>query len=127
MGTVDTTTLTGSPIFADANVHVSSSRVILNNTTYAMSNITSVRALKKSPDRKVAILLIVVGVVLWFPSHILGLILLALGVLLLLVLKTNYTVLIGTSSGERNALSSKDGGYITKIVDAINQAIIARG
>ncbi len=49
------------------------------------------------------------------------------GVALAIMAKPTYVVKIGSSSGEADALLSKDKEYILKIVNALNDAIVKRG
>lgn len=41
--------------------------------------------------------------------------------------KPEFSVLLYTSSGEAKALTSKDGNLISKVVVALNDAIVHRG
>ena len=41
--------------------------------------------------------------------------------------KPTYTVQIGSASGESNILESQDVDHITRIVKAMNDAIVRRG
>jgi len=119
---------TEQALYTDQNVHVSTSRLIIHGTTYALSNVTSVRMLETPPNRSFAITLIVLGVIfLGIRLYALALIALAVGILLCVVLKATYSLAIGSASGERSAMSSKDRDYIAHVVESINEAIIARG
>jgi hypothetical protein len=57
----------------------------------------------------------------------LGILTILFGVLALSVAKSEYSVILNTSSGEAEALKSKDREFIENVVSALNQAIIARG
>jgi hypothetical protein len=63
------------------------------------------------------------GVSLWF--LIIGLPVLAIGILGCIVAKASYAVILTTSGGEVIAYSSMDANYISKIVNALNQSIIS--
>ena len=41
--------------------------------------------------------------------------------------KTTYSVVLSTASGDAEAYSSKDSDFIFRVVDALNEAIVARG
>jgi hypothetical protein len=41
--------------------------------------------------------------------------------------KTKYTIVIGSASGEVNALTSTDQDFISRVVSAMNNAIVRRG
>jgi len=56
-----------------------------------------------------------------------GFVLLAIGLLLLFLIKNEFAVRISTNSGEANSIVSKDRTYVQRIVDGLNEAIIHRG
>lgn len=58
---------------------------------------------------------------------VIGLLILAGGVALAIMSKPTYVVRIGSTSGEADALASKNKEYIERIVVAMNEAIIKRG
>jgi hypothetical protein len=126
---------TESMIYQDGTVQVSTSRAIVNGVTYAMANVTSVRMLVEPPSRGFATLMIGFGALLLiigfsagsFGTGFTGVIIGGIGVLIYMSQKANYLMLIGSSSGEKNALKSQDHNYIQSIVEAMNHAIIARG
>jgi hypothetical protein len=117
------------------DITISNVRAIIGNKTYAMANITSVSLHKIPAKRKPGILWAIIGFFVMIGGFaggspgvgVLGLIILALGVWVAYSKKDFYTVHIGSSSGEADALKSKDGEYIKSIVTAINEAIIKRG
>jgi multisubunit Na+/H+ antiporter MnhC subunit len=121
-------------IYTDTNVSVSTSRVIISGTTYALRNITSVKMTFTPAKQGCAIALIIVGALGALgglaskdgvvPALIVGAIVIGLGVLWFRAAKPDYHVTIASSSGEGNALTARDKGYIKKIVDAINEAIV---
>jgi hypothetical protein len=121
-------TSTGETLLDDPNVHVSTTRAIINGTTYAMANITSVRALEKRPSYVGPGICGILGA-LFVLGHVwfFGAVLLAGAVLWGYNLKAEYTVLVGTAGGEHAALVSRELQYVQRIVQAINDAIIARG
>jgi hypothetical protein len=56
-----------------------------------------------------------------------GILILGVGIFLAIRAKPTYVVRIGSASGETNVLPSKDYSYISRVVNAMNQAIIYRG
>jgi hypothetical protein len=98
-----------------------------------MSGVTSVSSFTEVPSKKGPIILIAVGVlaVLSFKSSaavgLIGIILLALGIWWFRSIKNLFHVRLVTASGERDALSSRDGQYVGEIVGAVSQAIVHRG
>lgn len=122
-------------LFQDPNVFVSTTRLIVNGTTYPLSNVSSVRLLRRSPNYTGAFILTLLGVVFGlaafggggFGAGSIGLVMLAGGIGMFRGLKSTYTMLIGSSGGEKSALASKNGPYMEGVVGYINQAIVARG
>jgi len=117
--------------FNQNGISVTNARVVIGGQTYAMSGITSVRSIEERPSRKGPIILGIVGIIIMFVGElsaiILGLILAGIAIAWFIAKKPTYFVGLVTASGESRALSSKDADYISKIVNAINEAIIARG
>jgi hypothetical protein len=124
-------------------IRVTNARAILGSKAYAMANITSVSAAKKSANRLTGIVIALIG--LMMSTCVLGLVIaggadaggitvLGFGVVLLLVgialtaiPKDKYIVRLGSASGEVDALISEDREYIWSIINALNEAIIKRG
>jgi hypothetical protein len=139
--------------YQDDRVLITNTRAVLGGTTYPLSNIGSVTAVEKPPDKKSGTSLITVGGLLGFgcacfsliststmgndplsngmlctiPSSIVGFLILIVGYSRNKAAKPDYAVLIGSAAGESPAYVSKDKKYIVTIVTAINEAIINRG
>lgn len=115
--------------YQDSAVTVTQSRFVVSGKTYAMRNISSVHVGKIEPSKTGATILLVLGILFCFSNDIraLGIVMLVLGAIWMLLLKNQYAVRISSNSGEANGLVSKDQNYITKIVDAVNDAMIHRG
>ena len=126
-------------IYSDENVNITTARVMFGSTTYALRNITSVKTTFTTPRIGCAIMLLVVGGVLVFaafgfiqsagvetgiPGLVFSICMVIAGILWLLRAKKTYHIAIATSAGEHRALSSKDEGYIDKIVESVNDAIV---
>lgn len=118
-------------VFLNENgVSVSNSRMMYEGQTHAMSGITSVKSFEKKPSRTGPIILIVIGVLLLAAgkSAIIGaLFFLGGGIAWWVSQKADYSVLLTSASGEAKAYSSKDGEFVRKIVNAVNEAIVHRG
>jgi Family of unknown function (DUF6232) len=126
-------------IYNDNNVSITTARIIVFGTTYALRNITSVKMTKTAGDSGCAVAPIVVGLISFsvavisiandtggpvlIPLLIAGG-LLAGGMAWLRSVKPTFHVTIASSSGEIRALSSLNRPYIETIVGAINEAII---
>lgn len=116
--------------FNQGNVSVSNSRFIVDGQTYVMSNVTSVKSGVTPPNRTGAILLIIIGLFLLIGKggvFITGLAFIASGVLAWINIKPQYSVILNTSAGENQALTSEDNVYIEKVIHALNSAIVSRG
>jgi hypothetical protein len=115
-------------------VKITNTRFIVENTTYPINGITSVRTSEIPPNKTGSIFLIVLGAILTllgFSSNgsnitIAGVIFIVIGIIWLMSLKTWYALRISTSAGEKDAVTSKDEDYIRHIA-ALNEAIIHRG
>ncbi len=116
-------------------VRVTNTRLIVDQTTYAMANIASVSTTTTKPSYTGPLLLIAAGAIIFFTtiggrspeSAIVGVIVVALGVLWWRSKKPIYHLRITSASGESNALWSKNRNYVDKVVQAINEAMIHRG
>ena len=117
--------------FNEGNVSVTIARFVVSGQTYAMNGVTSVRELSHPPSRKWPIIMCLIGILGLAVGGSEGLIpaivWLGVGIFWLVRQKSKYTVLLSSASGESEALTSKDEGFITRIVEALNEAIIARG
>jgi hypothetical protein len=122
-------------IFENGEIRVTNARLIVSGQTYAMSGITSVKAVEVHPSKQGPLLLIGVGILCVIVASsnrsaaagVIGAVLAVLGVMWLLGLKPSYTVQLTSASGETRALTSNDRSLIASVVDAINEAIVHRG
>lgn len=119
----------------EEGVSVSNSRMMYGGQTYAMSGITSVKAFEMKPSRKGATILIIIGVLTFLtaldsssiPAGFIGVALLIGGIAWWRMLKSDFSVVLMSASGEAKAYTSKDGDFVSKIVNAVNEAIVHRG
>lgn len=116
---------------AESSLFVSSSRISLGGKMYSTANVTTVGTYLIKPRRKAEILLVLFGVVLalfhTIATIVIGLILIALGVIKWIYNKPKYSIRLGSASGEAEAIQVPDKEYTNKIVQAINEAIVYRG
>jgi putative Ca2+/H+ antiporter (TMEM165/GDT1 family) len=126
--------------YSDARgVRITSARLIVGDTTYAMANIASVETKRVSPGYGRVALLVILGMFFVIGSTpsaigkgspadlILGVLFVAGGVWLAITQKPNYQLRITSASGESSPLASKERAYVEKIVQAINESMIHRG
>jgi hypothetical protein len=115
----------------DGAVNITNARAVLGGKTYAMSNISSVTMVKKKVN---IVLVAILGIIALASLGMLGsspittiLVIAVCAGLIYLLVRPAYGVVLGSASGESEALVSRDRVYIEKIVNAMNEAIIHRG
>ncbi|MHB0974546.1 MAG: DUF6232 family protein [Thiobacillus sp.] len=113
--------------FEYEDVKVTNARFMTGNQTYAMSNITSVKTHKETPNRWLGILVLILSVGITSKKPEVGLIMMAAAAYYLYQQKTTYHVMLTTSGGETSALKTHQLEYITQVVGALNKAIVHRG
>jgi hypothetical protein len=120
----------------DGGVRVTSSRLIIGQTTYAMLNITSVSCAAQPPSRIGPLFFLIIGALSLVGGLTAsqmgglagyGVALFAIGGLWWKMQKTKYHLRIASASGEANAVTSKDKRRVDGIIQAVNEAIIGRG
>lgn len=109
--------------FNEQGVFVSSARVVVEGQTYALRNITSVRARKDGPPILASIVVFVFGLFWMGVSEWSTLAVWAVGIPAVWFFRKHH-VAIATAAGEQRALSSRDGSFVRRIVEAINSAIV---
>lgn len=116
--------------FDHANVKVTNSRFIVGNQTHAMNGVTSVESHRHSPSRVGLIIGVAFGLLLMtlgsWGSFFLGLFIAAACGYALYKQKATHVVVLRSSSGETEALTSRDEDYIRDVVSALNDSIVYR-
>lgn len=116
-------------------VKVTNARFIVDSQTFAMSNITSVKASRVDGSMTGPVILITLGFLVllgsisagnWFAALI-AIVVGCLGVLWAKSTKSMYHIMLTTAGGETSALSSRQPEYVKKVTQALNDAIVARG
>ena len=114
--------------FQYEDVTVTNARFMVAAQTFAMSNITSVKASKKEPNRIWPTIVVILGMLFFVGGGTAAAIVIGgAGIAWLVLQKPMYHVVLTTAGGETSALSSKQREYIQKVVQALNEAIVARG
>ncbi|MEW6338265.1 MAG: DUF6232 family protein [Acidobacteriota bacterium] len=121
--------------FEDHNVKVTNARLISFGKTYAMNALVSVRSDTQKPSFGGAAVLLLFGILALVIGlsagetgvGVVGAGLMLAGILVARSKKPTYRLFVTTASGEVEALSSKDWGYLSKVLEAVNNAIVARG
>lgn len=115
--------------FEHEDVKVTNARFVTGGQTFAMQNITSVKTKEDQPSRLGwgIILCVVAAICLWNKAWAWAAVLAVGGGLLVWTSKTTYHVILTTASGEASALKTHQKEYLQQVVQALNQAIVARG
>lgn len=114
--------------FEHEDVKVTNSRFISGTQTFAMSNVTSVKALTERPSRVFGVITVMFGLLMALYGQIaVGVLIAAAAGAFLYFQKTTYHIMLNTSGGETSALKTHQLDYITQVVAAINNAIVHRG
>ena len=113
--------------FEYEDVKVTNARFVTGGQTYAMNNVTSVKTHKQTPSRLVGVLVLIVGFGVAVSNWVISIIIMAASAYYLYQQKTTYHVMLTTSGGETSALKTHQIEYITKVVNALNEAIVHRG
>jgi hypothetical protein len=113
--------------FEYEDVKVTNARFISGGQTYAMSNVTSVKAFEQKPKRLGGVLLLVIGLVVTTSAPVVGVVITVGAAIHLFMQKTVYHVMLATSGGETSALKTHQREYLQKVVSALNEAIVHRG
>jgi hypothetical protein len=125
-------------IYKKGTVRITNLRAIFGDKTYAISNITSVTKKEKpNPAAFSPIAIITFGfafLVIGFIGEVTNWAMLFLAVMMIgggyflaMLLRTEYSVQIGSAAGEEQAYTSKSIAEVSEIVQAINTAMIVQG
>ena len=124
--------------FSESDVVVTYSRINMRGDMYSLPNVSSSKVRysnvvdkKKKILRSCAILVsILLGIPISINGNILGIILAVAGIVASLIfIKIKYklySLYLGISSGEHEAIHSRDSSFIDRINTAINDAMIDR-
>ncbi|MEO8143084.1 MAG: DUF6232 family protein [Betaproteobacteria bacterium] len=121
--------------FQEAEIIVTNARFVVGSQTFAMRNITSVRAEKVEEKFEYPGYLMLLGVVIaligfasaGIPVGIIGIAMSAGGIYWAWNQDSAYAVVLTTSGGEVSAHQSNDRQLIAGIVKGLNDSIVARG
>jgi hypothetical protein len=125
-----------------SRLQVTGTRLVVGQTTYAMTNLTSVTMVQQ-PNSGVACLgclglvgvsMVLGGLMTTAQDATGGMLFGVLGVLVTIIAigafthsKPDYVVRVSSASGEVQALTSPEKGRVEKIVEAVKRAIVERG
>ncbi|UYH53845.1 DUF6232 family protein [Qipengyuania sp. SS22] len=113
--------------FDNGHVKVTNSRFIVAEQTHAMNGVTSVASHRQDPNRTGLVVGLLLGVLMiFFGAFLIGFLVAAVCGFSLYKQKATHAVVLRSSSGETEALSSTDGTFIKDVVTALNDAIVHR-
>jgi hypothetical protein len=96
-----------------------------------MSAVTSVKQAVKAPSLGAPIIVGLAGVLICLVGNVTavvaGLVTLAIAIVWGVLQRTEYIVVLNTSSGESQAFKSNSRPYVEAIINALNQSIVHRG
>jgi hypothetical protein len=128
-------------IFLDeGGILISKTRFASGSQTFALASVSSVRGAEIAPNRSMPIFLILLGAIMgligigatleskWgvFPCAI-GVASITVGVVTLCREKPIFAVMLTAAGGEVAAYTSRDKEFIARVINALTEAIIARG
>lgn len=113
--------------FQQGSVKVTNARFINSGQTYAMSNVTSVKAFTEKPSRTGGYVIALIALLMSGIAPVVGLPVLVLTLLYLYKQKSKYHVMLSTSGGESSAFTTYHKEYVEDVVEAVNNAIVHRG
>lgn len=115
----------GEEILLDSNgVKVTLARAVIGGTTYAVANITSIKAARDVSKRNLGFLLLVIAVVLVAMKVMVPGLLVAAAGALCVYLGTVAVLVLTTGAAEQSVLRSRDQARIVEVASAVNLAII---
>ncbi|MDO8351011.1 MAG: DUF6232 family protein [Gallionella sp.] len=95
--------------------------------TVALSGITSVTTQKIDVKWFLIVPLIFFGMMILSSSVMTALVFWVIAGMIFMFLKAKHIVVTTSASGASKGYTSKDGVFVTRVVDALNNAIISRG
>lgn len=118
--------------FNNKEVTVTNARFVVSGVTYAMNGVTSVKKHREVAKRAIPIWMVIIGAIMLLAvsdsvAKLVGVLLIGLGIWLFMKFKDSYVVVLKSSSGESQALISKDETYIDTVINALNDSLIHRG
>jgi hypothetical protein len=110
----------------EGNVSVSDKRFVVGAQTYPLSGITSIKSHQQVPSRVIPIVIGLFGLLVLASSVAGGAIAILVAFLIWFLQKPAYSVVLSTAAGEQQALMAPDRAYIERVVQALNNAVVAR-
>ena len=114
-------------LFSEAGIVVSKSRFVVGSQTFALANISSVRAVETAPSRTAPVVILLLGIGFLAASVWFAMVVIAGCIAWMCSQKSEFSVVLTAAGGEVNAYSSYDRAFISRTIQAVSEAIVARG
>ncbi|MGI4856306.1 MAG: DUF6232 family protein [Janthinobacterium lividum] len=119
------------PFFVEANVSVSTARVVVYGTPFPLKDARSVRVFVDQPHRRFALSILIIGIVLAVygivvrssPTIAVGVMLAAVSYLTWKFQTMRHRVLVVREAGETEVLATADLGFAKRVAAAVEQAV----
>lgn len=115
--------------FKNETVTISQNQFIVENQTFALDNVTSIKIETSPPSRRVSGNTAIIGALCLSLDELffmLGFVLLAVAGYLWKIGKPKHSIILNTSAGEKQTLVSDDEEYIKQVFAALNAALESR-
>jgi len=115
--------------FSDGGVIISDSRFIASGYIYSMHDIISVRLRVIEPPRGLAVFILSIGLLFLLTEGVLFVVggcAMAFGVMTWMFTRTTYAVILNTVTGEHKVLQDKNSDYASKVINALDAALLNR-
>jgi hypothetical protein len=109
----------------EGGITVTKTRFVAGARTFAMAGITSVRGVRMPPSRGGPMVLLLFGVLLLIIY--IGIPMIIGAIVWMVRQKPTFSVVLTTAGGEVAVYSSANWPFVARVLDALTQAIIARG
>jgi hypothetical protein len=120
--------------YAGASTEITSERAVLQGTVFPLAQIEAV-ALRRVPgDRRPALLMAVVALILawcvrdlgFIAMGVVGSLFVLMSIVLVLAARPHYVLVLELDTGRRDVLTSSDRAWMTQIAEALERALAER-
>lgn len=112
-------------LFQENGILISTTRFVVINQTFALAGVVSVQPKEVPPKRKLALVVLLLGLPLLFVY--IGIVFVLAALYVLFFQKSTYAVVLTTASGQCAAYNHPSKQVVERIVAILNQAIVAQG
>lgn len=115
--------------FENGKVTISKTQFTVENQTFALDTIKAIKIEIIPPNRRLSGNIAIIGALFLSLDElffIIGLMLLAVAAFLWKKTKPQHSIILNTSAGEKQALTSDNEAHIQKVFSALNEALTSR-